>query len=43
MKMPCCPVRASRALLIVHEYAIFEVMVRYLSIAQCTLVLEQEP
>jgi hypothetical protein len=41
--MSCWPVRASRALLIGHEYILSEVVVRYLSIAQCTPILEWEP
>jgi hypothetical protein len=42
-KMSCCPIQASRALLIGSEYVLSEVVVRCLSIAQCTPVLELEP
>jgi hypothetical protein len=41
--MSCCPIRASRALLIGPEYVLSEVVVCYLSIAQRTPVLEREP
>jgi hypothetical protein len=37
------PIQASRALLIGHEYILSEVVVRYLSIAQYTSILEWEP
>jgi hypothetical protein len=40
--MSYCSVRASRALLIGHEYVPFELVVRRLSIAQCAPVLERE-
>jgi hypothetical protein len=43
MKMSYCSVRASRALLIGHEYVSFEVVVHRLSIAQCAPVSEREP
>jgi hypothetical protein len=41
--MSCCPIRASRALLIEFEYVLFEVVVYCLSIAQCAPVLKREP
>jgi hypothetical protein len=34
---------ASHALLIGHEYILFEATVHCLSIAQCTPILEREP
>jgi hypothetical protein len=40
--MSCWHVRASRALLIGLEYILSEVVVCYLSIAQCAPVLERE-
>jgi hypothetical protein len=42
MKMSCYPIRACRALLIGHEYVLFETAVCCLSIAQRTSVLERE-
>jgi hypothetical protein len=42
MKMSCCPIRASRALLIGLKHIIFEVVVHCLLIAQHAPVLEQE-
>jgi hypothetical protein len=41
--MSCCPIRASRALLIGTEHVLSEVVVRCLSIAQRAPVLEREP
>jgi hypothetical protein len=41
--MSCCLIQACRALLSRPEYVLFEAAVRCLSIAQCALVLEQEP
>jgi hypothetical protein len=41
-KMSCCPVRASLALLIRLEHVPAEVVVRYLSIAQRTPILDRE-
>jgi hypothetical protein len=41
--MSYCPVQASRAMLIGFEYVLSEVVVRCLSIAQRTSILEQEP
>jgi hypothetical protein len=41
--MPCCPVRAHRALHIGSEYVLSEVLVCFLSIAQRAPVLEREP
>jgi hypothetical protein len=43
MKISCCPIRASRALLIGPEYVLFEVVVCCLSIAKCAPILEWEP
>jgi hypothetical protein len=43
MKMLCCFIRASRALLIGPEYVPSEVVVHHLSIPQRTLILEWEP
>jgi hypothetical protein len=43
MKMSYCSIWASRALLIGPRYVPSEVVVRCLSIAQCTLILEWEP
>jgi hypothetical protein len=41
--MPCCPVRASRALLIGLEYVPSEMVVRCLSITQRAPAWELEP
>jgi hypothetical protein len=41
--MSYCPVQPCRALLIGVEYVLFEAVVRYLSIIQCTLILERDP
>jgi hypothetical protein len=41
--MSCCPVWASRAMLIGPAYVLSEVVMCCLSIAQRALVLEQEP
>jgi hypothetical protein len=43
MKISCCLVRASRALLIELEYVSSEVVARCLLITQRTSVLEREP
>jgi hypothetical protein len=43
MKMLCCSVWASRALLIEAEYVPSQVVVCYLSIAQRASVLERKP
>jgi hypothetical protein len=43
MKISCCHVRASRALLIGHAYILSGVVVHCLSIAQRAPVLEREP
>jgi hypothetical protein len=43
MKMSCCSIQASSALLFGLEYILSEVVVRCLSIAQCTPVWEREP
>jgi hypothetical protein len=43
MKMPCCPLWVSRALLIGPGYVASEVVVHCLSIAQCALAWEREP
>jgi hypothetical protein len=40
--MMCCPVQASRALLIELEYILSEVVMCFLSIAQCAPVRERE-
>jgi hypothetical protein len=41
--MSCCPVGASRALLIGPKFVLSDVVVRCLSIAQHAPVLEREP
>jgi hypothetical protein len=41
--MSCCPVWASRAMLIGSAYVLSEMVMCCLSIAQRALVLEQEP
>jgi hypothetical protein len=41
--MSFCPVQTNRALLIGHEFVLFEVVICCLSIAQRALVLEREP